>query len=224
MNWKKLLIALGVVAIALLSVLFGGGMMLDGNVHLQTEATLDAPPEMVFALVADPAGVIEWWTGADKEPGSEAMAGMTIEQGPADPTVPGATVFFKMGDTLSEEWTLVSANSPTEVVWDVDFQMFLVRRTLTFEAQPEGKTKMTWSDVGNFESPLARWFTLMPTDSVLENFQGAMRLLNKKVTSNLEEQRAAADTAAKAAAEAGDDDSAAAEPAFLLEATPSAGQ
>ena len=130
MNWKKLLSALGVVAIALLLVLFGGGMMLDGNVHLQTEATLDAPPEMVFALVADPAGVIEWWTGADKEPGSEAMAGMTIEQGPADPTAPGATVFFKMGDTLSEEWTLVSVNSPTEVVWDVDFQMFLVLQTI----------------------------------------------------------------------------------------------
>lgn len=33
MNWKKLLIALGGVAIALLLVLFGGGMMLDGNVH-----------------------------------------------------------------------------------------------------------------------------------------------------------------------------------------------
>jgi hypothetical protein len=213
MNWKKILLGLVGLFVAFVAVLFFGGMMMDGTVALETEATLDAPPEVVHRLMADPTGVIKWWTGAAEELGSEAMSGMTIEQGEGPAAGPGATVLFKLGDTLAEEWTLVSVDAPNEVVWDVDFQMFVVRRTLQLKADGGDKTSMRWADIGTFENPFMRWFTLMPAEGVLQNFQNAMKLMNKKAMADLgalQAQTAADQAAAKAAAEAGDDDSAAA--------------
>ena len=73
MNWKKILTALAIAAMALLLVVVGGGMLLDPSVELETESTLDAAPEVLHALIADPAGVIRWWQGAGEEMGIEAM-------------------------------------------------------------------------------------------------------------------------------------------------------
>ena len=180
-----------------------GLQVVDGTVELETERTLDAPADVIHPLIADPAGVMRWWDGFAEELAAEGMADMSMEQGAGPATGPGATVLFKMGDTLAEEWTLVAVKPPTEVVWDVEFQMFIVRRTLQLTELPGGKTKVRWHEVGTFENPLFRWFTLMPNDSILENFQNAMGLLNKKAKAELGVREAA-----RAAAEAGDDDSA----------------
>jgi hypothetical protein len=48
---------LGLSALALLIVLFGGGMLHDSSVELETESTLDAPTGVIHSLIADPASV-----------------------------------------------------------------------------------------------------------------------------------------------------------------------
>jgi hypothetical protein len=202
MNWKKILAVLTLSAVALVLVLLGGGMLLDGTIELQTESTLDAPRDAIQPLISDPAGVMRWWQDAAAEPGHEAIANMTMRAGGGPATGPGATVLFEVDGTLLEEWTLVKSSPPRGAVWDVDFQMFVVRRSLLLEALPTGKTKVSWQETGTFENPLMRWFTLMPTDGVIENFQGALRLLERQAQAEL--------GALQPAPAPGDDDSAAA--------------
>lgn len=202
MNVKKVLIGLAIAAVALVVILFGGGMLIDGHVDLETEATITAPPHVTHALVADPAGVIKWWQGAAKHEGSEAMADMTVRQGEGPATGPGATVMFEMNGKVAEKWTLLSVtdaahatdDQPLEAVWEVDFQMFVVKRTLQMKPAPDGKTNMRWQDTGDFQSPLMRWFSLMPPDSILQNFQNAMKLLDENVQVELTARVAAAKT------------------------------
>jgi len=180
MNWKKIFTALAIGAVTLLLVFVGGGMLLDPEFELETESTLDAPPEALYVLIADPAGVIRWWQGAGQEMGIEAMADMVVIRGEGPATGPGATVLFEIGGKVAEEWTLISANPRTEAVWDVDFQVFVTRRTVQLQALPDGKTRVRWHEIATFENPLTRWFTLLPSDAVIENFQGALRLLEKR--------------------------------------------
>ena len=116
---------------------------------------------------------------------------MTIRQGNGPATGPGATVFFEIDDQVAEKWTLKSVKAPSEVIWEVDFQMFIVVRTLRLKAGSDGETKMTWNDKGNFESPLMRWFTLMPSDSVIQNFKNAMKLLEESAQTELKARKVA---------------------------------
>ena len=180
MNWKRFLTALGIAAMALLLVVVGGGMLLEPNVELETESTLDASPEVLHALIADPAGVIRWWQDAGEEMGIEAMNDMVVSQGAGPASGPRPTVRFEIGGKLAEQWTLISVEPPTETIWDVDFQVFVTRRTLQLQAMPDGKTKVRWHEIATFENPIARWFTLMPSEAVIENFQGALQLLEKR--------------------------------------------
>ena len=207
MTVKKVFLTLVLGLLLLVVVLFGGGMLLDGDVEIETEATLDASQEVVYSLLQDPAGVLQWWAGASDEFGQEAMEGMTSKQGEGPATGPGATVLFEMGEKVAEEWTLVSVDAPNEAVWDVDFQMFVVRRTLRLEGLSDGKTKVVWRDAGTFESPLSRWFTLMPKETVIQNFQNALKLLDRQAQAE-SAARAEAEAKAKAEEVTGDDDSA----------------
>lgn len=203
MNWKKIFTVLALSAVALVVVLLGGGMLLDPTVELHTESTLDATPEDIHPLIADPAGVMRWWQNAASEPGHEVLADMVMRAGDGPATGPGATVLFEMGGSLVEEWTLVKSSPPRGAVWDVDFQVFVVRRSLLLEALPNGRTKVTWHETGHFDNPLMRWFTLMPTDNVIENFQGALRMLGREARAEMGAQQTAPEPG-------GDDDSAAA--------------
>ncbi len=179
MNRSKLFPGIVIASLIFVAVAMGGGSLLDAELTLQTEGRLEASAADVYALIADPAGVIKWWHGAHSEAGHESMANMTIKRGPGPAEGPGATVLFEVDGNTAEKWTLVSAEPGTLVTWDVDFQMFVTRRTLRLRPY-SGGTKLLWHEVGTFDSPLMRWFTLMPKDSVIENFQAAIRLLEKK--------------------------------------------
>ena len=176
---KRMAVVTGGVALLLMLVVFGGGMMLDKSMTVSAERELNAPIERVFALLSSPAGVMQWWQNATSVPGHEGMAGMLIVRGPAPKTGVGSSVLFKVNDNVAEHWTLKSLNPPHEIVWEVNFQMFVSMRTLRLHPLSGGRTKVSWQGIASFESPMMRWMTLLPTGRIEQNFQSALQLLEQ---------------------------------------------
>ena len=71
---KTLLIAV----VALLALLFGVGLLLSPKFVVSRSVTVNAPPEKIYALIADPRGWTQWSAWNQRDPK------MTIEySGPA---------------------------------------------------------------------------------------------------------------------------------------------
>ena len=174
---KKLKVAAGVlVGLVVLVVL--GGYALDSHVELSTTGTLKAKPAAVFEQVNSYDGEVEWWTEAMKAYEGEDMPAMTIVHAGGPEQGTGMLINFMMGEQVGEEWTFL-ASEPGKIVIEVDFQMFVVERTLTFEPEGEG-TKITWSETADIQNPVMRYFTvIMPPDEVIKNFDMAIVALDK---------------------------------------------
>jgi hypothetical protein len=174
---KKLKIAAGVlVGLVVLVVL--GGYALDSQVELSTTGTLKAKPAVIYEQVNTYDGEVEWWTEAMKAYEGEDMPPMTVVHAGGPKEGEGMLINFMMGDQLGEEWTFL-ASEPGKIVIEVDFQIFVVERTLTFEPDGEG-TKLTWSETAEISNPLMRYFTvIMPPEEVIKNFDMAIVALDQ---------------------------------------------
>lgn len=183
MSWKKKVV-LGFVGTILAAAAFlvGGGLLIEPDFNLSTEAELEANPETVFLLISSPAGVQNWWKDFHKElPEGHSSPPMDtpILDGPREG--PGSRLAFEANGKRWEEWKLTEVTPPGRVVWEVDFQFMVTNRTLEVSDNGQGGTQMRWTDTGSIRNPLSRWITvLMPPTDVLANFQHAMGLLDKR--------------------------------------------
>jgi len=152
-------------------VLLLGGLMIDPTVVLSTEVVLEAPQKEIYALISTPTGVQRWWKDAAKALKLEGkMPEMTVV------LRDDKTLDFHSGGKVTETWTRLSLE-PNRVVWEVDFKLFKITRTLTLSAPSENQTKVVWHDAGELHNPLMRWMKLMPQEHIIENFIQALSLL-----------------------------------------------
>lgn len=168
------IVAVGVGAIfVMLLTLYLGGYLIDGEVEVSTEARVDAPRQAVYRYLATQPGVIAWWTDVARHhegaaPGMDVVAGDGPEEGP------GTTVRFEAGGTVAEEWEILTAEPPSRVVWNVDFQVMEVERTFALHPD-DGGTRVVWSETGHIDNPAARYMTLfMDDEETIGNFDAAL--------------------------------------------------
>jgi uncharacterized protein YndB with AHSA1/START domain len=165
---KKLKIA-GLVFLGLIVALVLGGFAIDSEVKIETEATLGATPETVFEVLSSYEGQRKWWDEAMKEHLDESMPEMEVRHAGGPAAGKGLEVSFVAGDQVM----------PSKLVVEVDFQIFVVERTLLLEPAGSG-TKVTWSDTAEITNPLMRYMTvLMPPEEVVKNFDGALAALDR---------------------------------------------
>ena len=85
---------------------------------------------------------------------------------------------FGMNGTVTEEWAVLSSEAPTEIVYEVDFQIFVTERTLILEPK-EGGTLVRWHEIGRIDNPMLRYMLLlMPAEDVIDNFDKALVALD----------------------------------------------
>lgn len=149
---KKVLIILAAV-IGLLAIT---AYLLPREVAVERSIVIDAPPEVVYPLVANFSHFAKWSPWSQKDENAE----YTFE-GPAQGT--GAKMSWTGNDQIGTgSQTILHAIENQKVVTALDFGEE-GQAVATFTLTPvEGGTKVTWSfetDVGN--NPIGRWFGLM---------------------------------------------------------------
>lgn len=173
---RKLKIFL-IALVALVALFVLGGYALDSEVTLRTQATLAAPPATVFATLESHEGQVQWWTQAMKAHAAEGAPAMEINHVGGPPQGKGMQVHFVHDGAVAEAWEVLESDAPNRIVYEVDFQVFVVTRTLTLTPAGAG-TRVTWTDHGRFENPISRYMTLMPADGVIDNFNNALVALD----------------------------------------------
>ena len=174
---KKLKIALGVL-VGLIVALVLGGYAIDSHVEIEHEATMKASPEQLFAKINSFEGEVEWWTKAMEAYEGEGMPPMTVVHAGGPKEGKDMVIHFMSGDALAEEWTFLQSEPNKKLVITVDFQMFVVERTLEFAPEGEG-TKVKWRETAEMTNPLFRYFQLiMPPEDVIKNWDMSLVALD----------------------------------------------
>ena len=143
------------VILVLAAVLVLGGYLVSPRFTVSRSTSIAAPPDKVFALVADTRRWKEWtvWNRRDPQ--------MQIEySGPA--SGPGAVWSWKSRSEGDGRMTLTAADAPGRVAYELFFPDFGTTSTgdLTFVADGAG-TRVTWTIDGDMgTNPLMRWFAL----------------------------------------------------------------
>ena len=156
-------VAGAVVALAVLLVVVG--FFLPGTFSVVRSTQIAAPPDKVYALVADPRGWKHWsaWNRRDPQ--------MRIEySGP--PAGKGAKWAWKSGSQGDGEMTFTAAEPAQRVAFDLYFPDFgtTSKGELTFVPAGSG-TRVTWTMNGDMgRNPLYRWFALGADDMVGKDF------------------------------------------------------
>ncbi len=174
-KWLKR-IGAAILLMGLLIVLFVlAGFLLPSELSLSTEKSIDVPTETAWRYVSTPEGVVEWWTPMAETAVEDGYPEMDVE------AVDAQTVTFAAGGMQMESWTLQSSRAPAgstpgEAVWDVDFGMLLVRRTLQVAPDGDGTT-VTWTESATMDNPMMRWMSQLsdPTQNFRDAIDGMER-------------------------------------------------
>jgi len=163
--------------ICLLLVL--AGFLIDPDVRLETEATLSAPPEVVFEVLHSHEGQIAWWDRAMEQYVSDGeMPPMEVEHTGGPARGKDMQIAFTSEGEVFEEWKVLDATAPDRIVYEVDFQIFVVERTLTLTPSGGG-THVSWVETAHLSNPVMRYMTFMPEQSIIENFDAALAALDE---------------------------------------------
>jgi uncharacterized protein YndB with AHSA1/START domain len=159
---------LGIV-VALALVLMLGGLLLSSKFSVSRSASVNAPVDKVYALVASPRQWKRWsiWNQRDRS--------MKIEYfGPE--TGAGAGWSWKSQSEGDGKMTLTAADAGKRVAFDLFFPDFGTTSSGEFRFVPEGAgTKVTWSMDGDMGSnPLFHWFALFADRMVGKDFEGGL--------------------------------------------------
>jgi carbon monoxide dehydrogenase subunit G len=153
---KKVLKAIVWIFTAFVIVVVGGAYLLPGEVTVQRQIVVNAPPEKVFALVSDFKRGQEWspWAALDpamaiKIEGPDHAVGQKFSWSSNNPNV------GKGSNTIIE----LVPNS--RVATDLDLGAMGKARAY-FDLKPEGSgTAVTWGFKTNLNGVMDRWFGLM---------------------------------------------------------------
>ncbi len=109
-----------------------------GSLEIVSTYVFDAPRERVFEAFTDPALIPKWWGVSDEE--------LTVEK---MEVTPGGSWRFVMKSSDGSEFQFrgvyhdVVAPEKLITTWQYEGAPSVMLETVTFEEQPEGKTKVT---------------------------------------------------------------------------------
>ncbi len=120
------------VILALLLVLvMGGGLLLSPRFSISRTATIDATPDRIYPLIADPRGWKQWSAWNQRDPA------MAIEySGPA--SGPGAVWAWKSKSQGDGRMTFTSAEPPKRLGYELFFPDFGTTSTGDFRLDTNG--------------------------------------------------------------------------------------
>lgn len=156
------------------------GMLLPSQIALETQAHLDAEPEPLFDHLDDASGIIAWWSVAMAElGGTEEPPPMQIRHVEGTPARgEGCQVVFEASGMTMETWKILEVVPNEKVVYDIDFGIMRVERTLTLSSAKDGGTVVVWAETGEMSNPWMRTMGKLMGDPT-DNFQGALEALDK---------------------------------------------
>lgn len=150
-------------------VLVAGGWMLSPKFSVSRSVTVAAPPEKVYALVADPRRWKEWSVWNRRDPAMQ----ITYSGPPEGAGAAWAWTSKSQGDG---KMTFTEAQPGARVAYDLYFPDFgtTSRGDLRFVAEGAA-TRVTWTMDGDMGSnPLFRWFALFADGMVGADFEAGL--------------------------------------------------
>ncbi|HEY0955205.1 MAG TPA: SRPBCC family protein [Roseateles sp.] len=166
MKALKLLLVLVVV---LLALLVGGGLLLSPRFSLSRNVVINAAPDKIYALVADPRGWKAWSVWNRRDPA------MAIEySGPA--SGPGAVWAWRSKTEGDGRMTFTTAEPGRRLGYELFFPDFGTTSTGELRLEPKGgSTQLTWTMNGDMgANPVYRWMGLFMDKLVGPDFDAGL--------------------------------------------------
>lgn len=157
----------GVLALA--AVLLLGGLLLSPNFRVVRSTVVAAPPDKLYALVADPRGWKQWGVWSRRDPAMQITY-----SGP--PSGAGAAWAWKSASEGDGKMSFTEAVPGQRVAYDLYFPDFgtTSRGDLVFAAEGSG-TRVTWTMNGDIgKNPLFRWMGLFADGMVGKDFEAGL--------------------------------------------------
>lgn len=165
----KALKVLLIAVVVLLALIVGGGLMVSPKFSLSRTATINAPAEKVYALVADPRAWKQWSAWNQRDPA------MAIEySGPA--SGPGAVWAWKSKSQGDGRMTFTTAEAPRRLGYELFFPDFNSTSTGEFRLDANGgATQVTWTMDGDMgANPVNRLMGLFMDKMVGPDFDAGL--------------------------------------------------
>lgn len=162
-------------AVAVLAVvLVVGGWLLPATFKVTRSVSIAAPPERVYALVADPRSWAKWSVWNRRDPAMQVTY-----SGAASGA--GAVWDWKSASQGDGRMTFTAAEPPRRVAFDLYFPDFgtTSKGDLVFAPEDAG-TKVSWTMNGDMgRNPLYHWFALFSEQMIGPDFEGGLANLKQ---------------------------------------------
>lgn len=157
----------GVLLLAL--VLVGGGWLLGSDFKVTRSLLVNAPPEKIYPLVADPRGWKQWSVWNQRDP---AMA-ITYSGAPSGV---GAVWAWRSATEGDGRMSFTRAEAPGLLAYDLYFPDFGTTSRGELRLVPEGNaTRVSWTMEGNMgRNPLFSWIALFADGMVGKDFEAGL--------------------------------------------------
>ena len=165
----KVLKVLVIAIFALLLIVGVGGLLLSSRYTVTRTTTINAAPDKIYALIADPRGWKQWSAWNQRDPA------MAIEySGPT--SGPGAVWAWKSKSQGDGRMTFTTAEPPKRLAYELYFPDFNSTSTGDFRLDDNGgATQVTWSMDGYMGSnPVYRWMGLFMDKMVGPDFDAGL--------------------------------------------------
>lgn len=144
-----------VLVVLLAAVLLAGGLMLSPKFAVARAITINAAPDKIYPLIADPRAWKQWSVWTQRDPA------MTIEY-TGTPAGSGAVWAWKSKSQGDGRMTFTTAQPPQQLGYELFFPDFGTTSSGEFQlAAQGGATQVTWTMNGDMgANPLYRWLGL----------------------------------------------------------------
>ena len=165
----KIVKALLVIVLVLATALLLGGLLISPQFSVARSATIAAPPEAVYGLIADPRRWKEWSVWNRRDP-QMAMTYSGAASGA------GAVWSWKSASEGDGRMSFTAAEPGRRVSYELFFPDFGTTSTGALTLVPEnGGTRITWTLAGNLGgNPMMRWFALAMDGMVGNDFDAGL--------------------------------------------------
>ena len=159
---------LGIVVL-LAAVLLIGGLMLSPKFKVERSVTVAAPPDKVYALIADPRRWNDWAVWNRRDPAMQITY-----SGPA--TGSGAVWAWKSKTEGDGRMSFTTAEPGKRLGYDLYFPEFGTTSQGELVMTPDGaNTRVSWTMNGDMgKNPLFRWIALNADSMIGKDFEAGL--------------------------------------------------
>ena len=160
--------------VVLVAVLLIGGLLLSSKFSVTRSTTVAAPPEKVYALIADPRRWNDWSVWHQRDPAMQITY-----SGP--PIGAGAAWEWKSKTEGDGKMTFTTAEPGKRLGYDLYFPDFGTTSQGDFTLSADGAgTRVTWAMNGDMgTNPFFRWIALGADSMVGKDFEAGLAGLKR---------------------------------------------